>query len=329
MKVTVFSTKPYEKDFLKLHNKNKHHLNFVEEILNEETFYLASGSHSIVLFPNDHADAHILDKLHSIRVRNLTLRSAGYEHVDLIKAKELEMNVSYVPDYSPYSIAEHAVTLMMAMNRQLMQAYRNIVDHDFRIDSLMGFDMKGKTIGIIGTGKIGKISAKILHGFGCRLLGYDIEEDPDICEKYGLAYVSLDELCRQSDIISIHCPLTEQTRYMIDKEKMALMKKNVMLVNTARGGIINTLDLIEHLQSGHIGYAALDVYEKEKGLFFYDHSNKVLQDEMFTRLMSFKNVLITCHQAFLTREALNNIAETTIYNLDCFEKNIPSKYSLT
>lgn len=328
MKVTVFSSKPFEREFLTRYNEKDHSLIFLEERLSKDTFALAEGCSTIVLFTNDNADADVLEKLHTIGVSNIALRSAGYDHVDLKKAKELNIKVSYVPDYSPYSIAEHSIALILAMNRKLKQAQRNIENHDFRLDGLIGFDLNGKTVGIIGTGKIGGIVAKILHGFGCTLLGYDVQQDLDLEEKYGLEYVPLNDLCRKSDIVTIHCPLNEQTRYMIDKERFGMMKKGVMIQNSARGPIINTLDLIEGLKSEHIGYAGLDVYEKEKGLFFYNHSDKVLQDDIFARLLTFKNVLITSHQAFLTQEALSNIAEATLYNIDCFEKNEYSKYTL-
>jgi len=230
--------------------------------------------------------------------------------------------VTYVPEYSPYSIAEHSVMMMLALNRKLLMADQRIRKQDFSLDPLVGFDMNGKSAGIIGTGKIGAVVAKILYGMGCQLLGYDVEENADLVDKFELKYVDLDRLVSEADIITLHCPLNDQTKYMIDEKRIDQMKKGVMLINTARGAVTSTKALIYGLESGQIGYLGLDVYEYEKGMFFYDHSNKPLMDPIFDRLLKFSNVLITGHQAFLTETALRNIAETTLYNVDCFERKI-------
>jgi D-lactate dehydrogenase len=279
---------------------------------------MASGAGAVALFSNDDASAPVLRKLKEVGVQGLTLRSAGYDHVDLEEAKRLRLRVANVPAYSPYAIAEHAVALIMALNRRLLLADRKVREYDFRLDELIGFDLHGKTAGIIGTGQIGGIVAKILHGFGCRLLAYDINPNLDLTRQYGLQYLDLDSLCRQADIITLHCPLNRHTQYLLGREQFNRMKPGVMIVNTARGGVLHTQEAIEALKTGQIGYLGLDVYEKEKGLFFFDHSQEVLQDDLFARLLAFKNVLITGHQAFLTDTALSNIADTTLYNLDCW-----------
>jgi D-lactate dehydrogenase len=319
MRVTFFSTKPFEEKFLAGMNEGRHNQHFLFEPLNLKTAALATGSQAVSLFSNDDASAPVLELLHELGIKFITLRSAGYDHVSLEKAKQLGIKVANVPEYSPYAIAEHSVAMMLSMNRKLIEARKKIQENDFRLDDLIGFDMNGKTAGIIGTGHIGGIVAKILHGFGCKILAYDINPDNSLTEKYGVEYTSLESLCKSSDIISIHCPLNEATKYMINKENLSLMKNGVMIVNTARGAVLKTSDAIEALKSGKIGYLGLDVYEKEKGLFFYDHSNEILQDDVFARLLSFKNVMITGHQAFLTETALSNIAETTLSNLDNWE----------
>lgn len=229
------------------------------------------------------------------------------------------MKVARVPAYSPYAIAEHTVAMILALNRKLIRANRRVMELNFSLDGLVGFDMNGKTAGIIGTGKIGSVLARILHGFGCRILAYDKEENKELIERYQVEYTSCESLCEQSDIITLHVPLNEDTRYIIDKHCIDKMKPGVMLINTSRGGLVNTKAVIDALKTKHIGFFGMDVYEEEEGLFFEDHSEDILQDDTIARLMTFKNVLITSHQAFLTETALRNIAETTVYNLDCFE----------
>jgi D-lactate dehydrogenase len=290
------------------------------ERLTIDTCHLAKGSKSICLFTSDDASAPVLTELHKIGVRSISLRSAGYNHVDLQRAAELGIKVANVPAYSPNAIAEHAVAMMLALNRKLVIADNRIKRHDFRLEGLIGFDMNHKKVGIIGLGFIGKVVAKILHGFGCELIGYDINPCQELTDKYGLVYSDLDTLCRESDIISLHLPLTSQTKYLIDTNRINLMKKGVMLINTARGGIVDTAAIIEGIKSGHIGSFGMDVYEKEAGVFFYDYSNCVLKDDQLALLTTYQNVLITAHQAFLTDTALKNISDTTAYNLQCWSE---------
>jgi D-lactate dehydrogenase len=288
------------------------------ERLSLSTCHLAEGFKSICLFTSDDASAPVLERLYEMGVRFIALRSAGYNHVDLQKAAGLGIKVANVPAYSPNAIAEHAVAMMMALNRKLVVADNRVKRHDFRLDGLIGFDMNKKVAGIVGLGFIGSVLAKILHGFGCTLLGCDMHPNKELTEKYGLVYTDLDTLCRESDIISLHIPLSPQTKYLINKEKIALMKDGVMLVNTARGGIVDTQALIGGISSGKIGSFGMDVYEKEAGIFFYDHSSKPLEDDTLAQLIALPNVLITAHQAFLTDTALRNIADTTTYNLKCW-----------
>ena len=327
MKVTVFSSKEFEIASLQKANNNAHELIFVKQALSIESVELAKSSDAICVFPNDDASAPVLEKLQQMKITHIANRAAGYDHIDLDKAAELNFRVANVPEYSPYAIAEHAVALMMALNRKIVLADQQVKRFDFALDNLIGFDFNGKTIGIIGTGKTGRIVARIMMGFGCKILAYDIEENKEL-SKSGVRYCNLDELCSASDIISLHAPLNSHTKYMIDKDRLASMKKGVMIINTARGPLLNTAHVLEALKSGHIGHLGLDVYEKEKGLFFYDHSKETLQDDLFARLLTFKNVLITGHQAFLTETALRNIADTTIYNLNCWQKGEQSKFEL-
>ena len=328
MNVVLYTTRLYEKDFLKTSNADKHHLKFIDVPLKEETAYLAKGADAVSIFVNDDASEHVLEILHNEGVKFMALRSAGYNHVDLVIAKELKMRVARVPAYSPYAVAEHTVALMLALNRKLIRANDRVHDLNFSLEGLTGFDMNGKTVGVIGTGEIGKIVIRILHGFGCNILAYDVKEAEEIKEKYGVIYTTVDDLYQRSDIITLHVPLIPQTKYLINSESIARMKQGVMLINTSRGGLVNTKQVIAALKKGKIGYLGLDVYEEEAKLFFEDHSGDILQDDVISRLLTFKNVLITSHQAFLTDTAIRNIAETTIYNLDCFENNVACENEL-
>jgi len=321
MKVAVYSIHKFEQPYLLEANDGKHELVLIDARLSETTTSLADGCEAISIFTGDKADARVLEALHKTGVKYLALRSAGFNHVDLAKTKELNMKVARVPAYSPYAIAEHTVAMILALNRKLIRANRRVMELNFSLDGLVGFDMNGKTAGIIGTGKIGTVLARILHGFGCRILAYDKEENKELTERYQVEYTSCESLCEQSDIISLHVPLNEDTRYIIDKHCINKMKPGVMLINTSRGGLVNTKAVIDALKTKHIGFFGMDVYEEEEGLFFEDHSEDILQDDTIARLMTFKNVLITSHQAFLTETALRNIAETTVYNLDCFAAN--------
>ena len=324
MKTTVFSTHKFDKPSLVTSNNGKHDLNFLEVRLTEDTVSLAQGSEAVALFTMDHASAPVLEALHGYGVKYVALRSAGFNHVDLKKANMLGMKVARVPAYSPYAVAEHTMALILALNRKLPRAHNRVRDMNFSLNGLTGFDMNGKTAGVVGSGKIGAVLIKILHGFGCRILAYDLSEDPELREKYGVEYMACEAVCTQSDILSLHVPLTPDTRHLIDGKMIRRMKKGVMLINTSRGGLVDTKAVIAGLKTGQIGYFGMDVYEEEDGLFFEDHSDEIVQDDVIARLMTFNNVLITSHQAFLTDTALKNIADTTIHNLDCFEEGTSS-----
>lgn len=317
MKTLVYNIQNYDKPFVEKANSNKHELHFSPDPLSMETVELATGMEAVSLFSNDDASASILKKLAAMEVKNIALRCVGYNHVDLNAARELGIRVANVPEYSPYAIAEHGVALLMALNRKIYESQLLIQMQDFRLDTLIGFDLRGKTVGVIGTGKIGFAFARIMHGFGCKLMAFDPEQNPK-ADSINMQYVSMDELLRQSDVISLNCPLNEHTANLLDEAEFAQMKQGVFLINTARGGVINTDVLLKYLENGTIGAAGLDVYDKEQGLFFKDHRFTRLSDVNFARLRSFKNVLITGHQAFLTNEALGGIANTTIHNLDCW-----------
>lgn len=321
MKVAVYSIHQFEKPYLLEANNGTHELVLIDARLSETTASLAEGCEAVSIFTGDKAGAPVLEALHKTGVKFLALRSAGFNHVDLAKAKELNMKVARVPAYSPYAIAEHTIAMILALNRKLIRANRRVMELNFSLDGLVGFDMNGKTAGIIGTGKIGSVLARILHGFSCRILANDKEENKELIDRYQVEYTSCESLCEQSDIITLHVPLNENTRYIIDKHCIEKMKPGVMLINTSRGGLVNTKAVIDALKTKHIGFFGMDVYEEEEGLFFEDHSEDILQDDTIARLMTFKNVLITSHQAFLTETALRNIAETTVYNLDCFAAN--------
>ena len=324
MKTAIYSAHKFEEASIQKANADKHELLMIETAMTEDTINLAAGCKAICIFVSDKASAAVLKKLSELGIQFIALRSAGYNHIDLKEAKKLNLKVARVPDYSPFAIAEHAVALMLALNRQLVHAHNRINELNFSLDGLSGFDMHGKTVGVAGTGKIGSQVAKILHGFGCNVLAYDLMENDILKKDFGVSYVDFKTLCQQSDIISLHTPFNEQTKHLINKDTIGNMKKGVMLINTSRGGLVNTKHVITALKSGQIGYLGMDVYEEEAGLFFEDHSQDILQDDVIARLMTFKNVLITSHQAFLTDTALKNIAATTIHNLDCFEKGILS-----
>ncbi|MGB0523238.1 MAG: 2-hydroxyacid dehydrogenase [Flammeovirgaceae bacterium] len=330
MKIAIYSAHKFELEQVKKANAGKHKIKLIDTYLTEDTVILARSCDCVALFANDDASAKVLEKLREIGVKYIALRSAGYNHVDLKKAKELGLKVANVPEYSPYSVAEHAITLMLSLNRKIIRANSRIKELNFTLDGLTGFDMNGKTVGVVGTGKIGAVVAKILHGFGCNILAYDLVEDEELKSSYNVQYQSIEELCKQSDIITLHVPLNEHTKYLIDMEQINMMKKGVMLINTSRGGLVNTKAVIQALKTRHIGYLGLDVYEEEKGLFFEDHSDQdLLQDDVIARLLTFKNVLITSHQAFLTETALQNIADTTFYNINCWSDGKDSENELT
>ncbi len=321
MKVAVFSTKPYDQQFLELANREAHghELVFLETRLNDTTVSLAKGFEAVCVFVNDQVDAQVLKALAEGGTRIVALRCAGFNNVDLKAAEANNIKVVRVPAYSPHAVAEHSVALMLSLNRQIHRAHNRIREGNFALDGLLGFDLHGRTVGIIGTGQIGVEVARIMRGFGCQVLGYDLHPSSD-CEQLGVTFVSLDELLAQADIITLHCPLTPDTHHLINAPAIGRMKPGVMLINTSRGAIIDTSAIIEGLKSGHIGYLGLDVYEEEGDLFFEDLSNLVLQDDVFARLLTFPNVLITGHQAFFTRNALESIARITLGNLTELEQ---------
>jgi D-lactate dehydrogenase len=325
MRVAVLSAKSYDREFLTAANAEGrfgHELTFLEPRLSERTAPLAHGFPTVCVFVNDHADRPVLQMLARGGTRLLALRCAGFNQVDLSAAKELGITVVRVPAYSPYATAEHAVALMLALNRKIVRANARTREGNFSIEGLLGFDMHGKTAGVIGTGKIGSIVCRILHGFGCRLLAYDIVPNAD-CERLGVRYVSLPELYAESDIITLHCPLTPQTRHLINAAALERMNADVMLINASRGAMIDTPAVIEALKSGKIGYLGLDVYEEEENLFYEDRSLQGIPDDVFARLLTFPNVLITGHQAYFTREALRNIATTTLADIRDVEQGRP------
>lgn len=319
MKVAVFSAKAFEKPYLEAANQQHHHeLVFFETALNEQTVIMATGFPTVSCFVTDTLSAPVLTMLAKNGTRLIALRSAGFNHVDLPSAQSAGLTVARVPAYSPYSVAEFAVGLILSLNRKIYRAYNLVREHNFLLTNLLGFDLHGKTVGIIGTGKIGSVFAKIMHGFGCNLLAYDPYPN-EMCLSMDVRYVTLDELCQQSDIISLHCPLSNETHYVINEKTIARMKPGVMLINTGRGALLDTKAIIQALKKRIIGYLGIDVYEEEEKLFFQDLSNEVIQDDIFTRLQTFPNVIITGHQAFFTQEALTNIAMTTLSNISAFE----------
>ncbi|SMO69858.1 2-hydroxyacid dehydrogenase [Solitalea koreensis] len=318
MKTIIYSTKFFERTYFEQANVIGHELKMVEEALSLETACLAKDCSVVCVFTSDDVSAPVLLQLQELGVRYIAVRATGYDNVDIQTALSLGMKVANVPEYSPHGIAEHAVGLMLALSRKLMLANQQVHHYNFKVDDLIGFNLQHKTVGIVGTGKIGSAMAKILHGFGCHLLGYDIHENKELVEKYGLHYMELEMLCRLSDVITIHVSLNEHTEQLIDKEMIEIMKKGVMVINTARGAVVNTMNVIEGIENGHIGYFGTDVYEKEKGVFFNDYSNKTFEDTMLKKLLSFPNVLLTPHQAFATKESLYTISTTTFHNIGCW-----------
>ena len=328
MKVTVFSTLAFERPFLEQANAGRHELQFYEAALGPNTVPLAQGALAVSVFAADDVSAPMLAQLGAHGVRYVAVRAAGHDNVDLAAAHRLGLRVASVPDYSPYAVAEHTTALVLALCRHLRQAEQQLRANDFRLDELIGFDLHGKTVGIVGVGRIGEVMAGILHGFGCRLLGTDVAPNAALTQRYGLRYVALPELCAQADIITVHAPLNAATHHLIDDALLAQMKRGVLLVNTGRGGVLDTAAALRALDSGQLGYLGLDVYEGEKGLFFHNHTLDPLRDATFARLLAFPNVLVTGHQAYLTREALTNIADATVASLDAWAGGGPAAHEL-
>ncbi|WP_281846743.1 2-hydroxyacid dehydrogenase [Olleya namhaensis] len=328
MKVLVFSAKNFEKEYLKNANNKKHKITFTETTLSSKSAIQAVGFDAVSIFSGDKPCGITLEKLKDFGVKYMTLRSAGYDNVNIGAASRLGIKVANVPNYSPNAIAEHAVGLLLALNRKLVKANNRVKHFNFNLDNLIGFDLNNKTIGVIGTGKIGSIMVKIMHGFGCHITGFDINENSSLVDNYNLKYMPLEALCKVADIISIHVPLNTDTHHLIDENLIEIMKPGVLIINTARGAVIETSHVITGLQNKTIGGFAMDVYEKEHDIFFKDLSNTIPTDDMLIKLNVMPNVLITGHQAFLTKEALTNIAETTIYNLDCWSEGVKTENEL-
>jgi D-lactate dehydrogenase len=318
LKVLVYSTRPYDEESLSSANHSKHQLHFTEARLDKRTAALAKDYPAVCCFVDDALNAGVLTQLNKGGTNLVALRSTGFNNVDLEAAEGKGMTVMRVSRYSPYAVAEFAVCMMLALNRKIHRAYERVREGNFLLHGLLGFDLHGKVVGIVGTGKIGAVLARILHGFDCKLLGHDIRENPD-CLSVGMKYVSLEELLSQSDIVSLHAPLTQQTCHMINAKTLALMKQGAMLINTSRGALVDSRALIRALKKRHPSAAGLDVYEEESHIHFKDLSDEIITDDVISRLTTFPNVIITGHQAFFTREALAIIAETTIKNISDFD----------
>lgn len=320
VKVAFFSATKTDKRVFQEHQHNRNvDITYFDAHLTEKTHPLAQGFDAVCVFVNDSLNAKVIEALHVYGIRLITLRCAGFNNVDRGAALALGMTILRVPAYSPMAVAEHAIALMMTLNRKTNKAFNRIRDHNFTLEGLLGFDMFGKTAGIIGTGKIGQQLIPILKGFGMQVLAYDPYPNKETTA-LGAQYVELDELYHQSDIISLHVPLIPPTKHMVNQAAIQKMKTGVMLINTSRGGLMDTQDVIEGLKSRQIGYLGIDVYEQEENLFFEDHTEEIIEDDVFERLLTFPNVLITAHQAYFTKQALNNIAETTYDNLEGFVK---------
>ena len=320
MKIAVFSAKRYDREYLDAANASEgHQLKYYEAPLDLDDVHLAAVYDAVCIFVNDKADAAVLAKLKEGGTNLVALRCTGFNNVDLKAAEALGMKVVRVTDYSPFSVAEHATALLLAINRKIHRAYNRTRDSNFALDGLMGFDLHGKTVAVIGTGKIGRVFARIMAGFGCNLIGYDKFPTPEF-EALGGHYAVPGEIGKNADIVSLHCPLTPETHHIINQDSIGRAKRGVLLINTSRGGLVDTEAVIEGLKSGQIGGFAADVYEQEAGLFFRDLSSVVVTDDVLQRLISFPNVIVTGHQAFFTREALTAIAQTTIGNIDAFAR---------
>jgi len=319
MTLTFFSTQPYDRTFFEEHNKSfGFTLNFLEVQLNEQTVQLAN-SEAVCVFVNDRVNKVVVSQLSKQGVKVIALRCAGYNNVDLQACADHNIKVVRVPAYSPEAVAEHAVAMIMTLNRKTHKAYNRVREQNFSLNGLLGFDLHGKTIGVIGTGNIGKAFCKIMLGFGCEVLAYDIKPNDELV-KSGVKYVSLNDLLSKSDVISLHCPLNANTKYLINSTSVQQMKPGVMLINTSRGGLIDTKAAIQGLRNSRISALGIDVYEQEENLFFKDLSEEIIEDDTIARLMSFPNVLVTAHQGFFTHEALAQIAMVTLSNIQAFEK---------
>lgn len=321
MKITFFSTQPYDKDFFSNHNNDfGYQLEFIEASLDETTVDLVKKSVAVCVFVNDKVTKNVIKCLAQNGVRIIALRCAGFNNVDLDAAKEYNIKVCRVPAYSPEAVAEHAAAMILTLNRKTHKAYNRVREQNFSLNGLLGFDLYNKTVGVIGTGNIGRAFCKIMLGFGCKVLAFDLIANKEL-EAAGVTYLPLLEVIASSDIISLHSPLTEQTHNLINNDTISLMRKGVMVINTSRGGLVDTRAVIAGLKSGKLGYVGIDVYEQEDKLFFRDLSEGIIEDDLISRLMSFPNVLITAHQGFFTREALTQIAVVTLSSINALLKN--------
>lgn len=323
LSTVVFDTKPYDRESLQHVANGEIEWRFVDWRLSAETAASVENARAICIFVNDHADRTCLEALASRGVKYIALRCAGYNGIDLDAASDLGFSVTRVPAYSPYAVAEHAVALLLALNRKIPRASNRVRDLNFSLNGLVGFDLHGKTAGIFGTGKIGRVTAQILRGFGMKVLAFDVVPSPDWAKKHAIEYTDARTLARESEVISLHTPLTPETHHIIRSETLELMKPGAILINVSRGALVDTKALIKALKAGRLGGVGLDVYEEEEGVFFEDLSGRILHDDELARLLTFPNVLITAHQAFLTREALSEIARVTAANLIAFSKGQP------
>jgi D-lactate dehydrogenase len=329
MNIAVFSAKPHDRSFLDAANAHgTHTFHYIEARLDRHTAALAHGREAVSLFVNDRADAAALAVLAAGGTRLIALRSAGYNHVDLDAARLLGLTVTHAPDYSPHAVAEHAIALLLALVRRIPQAYSRVREGNFAIDGLLGFDLHGKTAVLVGTGKIGLITGRILQGFGCRVLAYDPRPGPEALAA-GFTFGPLETVLGEADIVSLHCPLLASTKHLINRATLGWIKRGAVLINTSRGGLIETRAVIEALGTGRLGALGIDVYEDEAPLFYEDHSGQSLHDEALTRLIAMPNVLITGHQGFFTREALHAIAASTLASADAFAAGRPHPHTLT
>jgi D-lactate dehydrogenase len=320
MRVAFFSTHAFDREFFDEANReHTHELQYIEARLTPATAALAKGFQAVCAFVNDQLHEEVLRNLSDAGVRMIALRSAGFNHVDLTSARSLGLTVARVPAYSPHAVAEHTVALILTLNRKIHRAYARVREGNFALDGLLGFDLYRRTVGVVGTGKIGAVVARILTGFGCHVIAYDPAPNP-ACTSMGVTYVTLDDLWAQSDIVTLHTPLTASTHHLVNAAAISRMKPGAMIINTGRGALVDTTALVDALKSGRLGYLGLDVYEEEESLFFQDRSSQIIQDDVFARLLTFPNVVVTAHQGFFTAEALGAISETTLENISAFEQ---------
>lgn len=329
MKTIIYNVKDFERPYLLYANKMKHELTLSGSPLTPDTIFLAKGHKAAVVSSGDNVSEIVLRQLKEIGIKYIAIRASGFDNIDIISANNTGIKCANIPEFSPHAVAEHSVALMLALNRKIALVDKQVHQNNFTIENVVGFNLNGKTVGIIGTGKIGSVVAKILHGFGCNLLGYDIVKNNELIRKYKLRYAGLKTLCSSSDIITLHIPLNSDTKYLINKDVLGAMKPGVMLINTARGAIIDTKQVIEALEKGKLAYLGMDVYEKENNVFLHDLSEKGIKDPVLKKLMNHPNVIITPHQAFATKESLSNIADTIFHNLDCWANNTNCKNEIT